>query len=208
MERKSIVLMSLLTLVSSAMMEASAPAKPISNRQRKQLEFKARKAQEARMNAKPSLSSATHPIVAPIATQTASTSSIGKDSIAPATVEKTPFVGFWSRRPIISYLINWGHVPTYQRALEEAESFDSETQVWQNDDASKLFIEKALRSFKGRNVPIELNKFLVLADKKGIPLTSLEDTRSWIKELSQTETDQKKDLNDCLSMIGKIKSVK
>ncbi|MDR3550990.1 MAG: hypothetical protein P4L31_06260 [Candidatus Babeliales bacterium] len=221
MKKQSIFLMSLCTVISSSMMNASKPKKPNPNNPNL---YKARRnglsssmimpSQAAAITIDPLLSQASkQPIsttqtiaaVALLEPQAASSVPASQQAASSSAAPKKPFTGFLSTRYRPgSYLYNWWYTPTYKRAITEAESFDPEKQTWQNDQEAETFIATALQSFKKHNVPTELKHFLVIAKNKSIPLPPLDEIQTWLRELHKNNENQKKIAGDCLSQIGVI----
>lgn len=209
--------MSLCTLVSFSMMNASKPRKKnhnqnlLKNCRRGLSASMIMPSQAEEIAIDPSLSQASQQSSASIqaiAAQPQAASSIPAPEVAIANsslASKEMFTGFPSTRwRLGSYLANWWYVPTYKRALTEAESFNPEKQTWQNDQGAQTFINEALLSFKKHNVPAELKSFLVLVRNKSIPVGNLDDTQTWLRSMDQSEDEQRKAIDGCLSMIGMI----
>lgn len=210
MEKKSIIFMSLIALISSSMMNASTlqsfdgrnlkiPKQPY-----KKYSSNNRYANLSASVLMPQQAAAI--TVDPLLLSNATASNVTNNAVSSLSAQqKTVFAGFLSTRyRPVSYLTNWWYVATYKRALIEAESFNPEQQTWQNDESTQEFIATALKSFKKHNDPITLHRFLVLANNKSIPLPSLDETQTWLRSMEQPENTQAKTISGCLSMIGMI----
>ena len=223
MERKSIVLMSLLTLVPSSIISGSyidAKLKKPKHDKFGQSKNKSKKnnhrisasvlmpKQAAEIIVDRSIYQASYKqltteqtiAVAPaLAPQESSDTPVQASSSS--SIKKTPFPGLYHRNIAKKW---WYGIPYYQCAHEELEAFDPETQEWQNTKEDQAVITNSLPSFKKHRAFKALKEFLVIARNKKISLPPLDDTQTWLREVEITDNAQKKAAGDCLSVIGMI----